>query len=425
MIDRKKLTLNNKPFALELTWMTVRNKNAVTYQSKMLRQPYGSYLKGKGIVGFTTKPYQNAYGLAAVVAFKFKSGIFITDKIAQNPKEETHYWVCFFDNKVPLEQIHIGEGDDMITTSGDAILTESQVREILGAYAKAHNLKVTADIEDNIAHKLGFEVKKHIALDSLAKGRVGGRFKVEKLQNHNNIILGGLGAVGIAIALAYFFYPSETPAPTKTAVKAIKPESTALYKVTKKINQSNLYSVLTRIEIVLSLLPISENGWGIKTINYTQTMPNTLVVVYDIQEGGSVQSGMKFTKYLKLQDEGMTAGIKFFKNDQSMQIAIQLPKLAATDLSQKKVKKLFDNTNNIALISSIQRSKLNYSLGKIAPLSKDITRQGVSLSTMRPIQFKQLILIASSKPLFVANTVVGSYDNNFKINWQIRGDLYA
>ena len=86
------IKLQSKLFAVNLTWYEFIKSHDIKMVSRILKTNYGisshstiknqdGFKEKKIVVGLAEKKFSACYSLAAVIADKYKDGIFITDKL--------------------------------------------------------------------------------------------------------------------------------------------------------------------------------------------------------------------------------------------------------------------------------------------------------------------------------------------------------
>jgi hypothetical protein len=234
------------------------------------------------------------------------------------------------------------------------------------------------------------------------------------------LILAGIGSYG------YFSYFKKEAKPVyiKPIAHKIKPQISFSEQLTKKANANAALMVLNRLEKALKTLPVSLGGWRLHQVNYSYLSPNSFLATYVKAKGADMQAAIDLTKSLPINNEGVNGGILFANNDQAMRISLQLPK--ANRIIEETEIKAHLSTNEIpSIVSELQQHFLNYRLGALKPQTNGSSEQYLTVTNLDSLSLKALKDISQSHPTFIVESVIGTYKDDFKSNWELKGSLYV
>lgn len=422
------------------------------------------------ILGLTDKNHNAYYALAPIVANKLKDGIFITDKIIghKNTQDgEKLYWLCVFSNKELLVNINLNVMNELmpLNISGDELLNVLELKTFLNSYLTQYHAKIMIDMPQEEADKLGLSDYQVVSIESIVQSRIASKFIVKRQVNNNYfvrlfVIIAMLSIIGFFAYEAFLSNKdNELPvANTKPVeVKTVKAEPVAEEKILLDLKQHNLYRVLSQIKAALKQLPVSLAGWVIQDINYSGVNPKRLQVTYKLQSGADIYFAKEVAQRLifsqpKIEDGenkknkksttsfssfSSSSSLSFYANDQMMCLMIPLPEIdskynqnskglvSVDDLTVNDIKNFLNENQRVNTIAKIQRHFLNYRLGQLKPLPQDHSKQEITIANIDSLSFKTIQAISQSSFDLVAESIIGKFQPDFTINFEIRGNIYA
>ena len=462
---RDLLLLNQKRFALNLTWVISSKGHSAKDSAEILKANYGVFIK-KQIAGFGSKSQKGAYALAGFLALKLKRGIFITDKIKQDSQLGQRFWVCAFDDKYPLMQV---TGDNHARLTNDTILTQSALKQFLaGGFtdddkqtaktakqrkpskllrlfpfftikkkrqvtSNNNALPLFTDITEGLSAQLGMHEATSVDLKEITKARIPGRFKVRYLKNTvaKLLLLVCVSSLAIWAANAGFeWWVNQTPQVAHTPIIEA-PQIDTGEKVLTEIQAHNAYHQLTTIDHKLKSIPLTAKGWNIESIEYVFLLPNQLRLTYQAGLGGTIETAKALVNLL---DDGKgTVTISFF--EQNKKCDIVLPIILPNDPyhqvlpNKKAIRQTITSEHGLALLSQLQSRQINYQLGRKTSVSlgdhREHFAQAIHFGALKPLNLAQITQIAKGFDNFVLRELKGNFDQNFTLGWQLTGDYYV
>ena len=462
---RDLLLLNQKRFALNLTWVISSKGHAAKDSAEILKATYGVFIK-KQIAGFGSKSQKGAYALAGFLALKLKRGIFITDKIKQDSQLGQRFWVCAFDDKYPLMQV---TGDNHARLTNDTILTQSALKQFLaGGFtdddkqtaktakqrkpskllrlltfftikkkrqitSNNNALPLFTDITEGLSAQLGIHEATTVDLKEITKARIPSKCKVRYLKNTvaKILLLVCVSSLAIWAANAGFeWWVNQTPQVAHTPIIEA-PQIDTGEKVLTEIQAHNAYHQLTTIDHKLKSIPLTAKGWNIEGIEYVFLLPNQLRLTYQAGLGGTIETAKALVNLL---DEGKgSVTIAFF--EQNKKCDIVLPIVLPNDPShqilpnKKTIRQTITPEYGLALLSQLQSRQINYQLARKTPVSlgdhREHFAQAIHFGALKPLNLAQITQIAKGFDNFVLRELKGNFDQNFTLGWQLTGDYYV
>lgn len=465
---RDLLLLNQKRFALNLTWVISSKGYAAKDSAEILKATYGVFIK-KQIAGFGSKSQKGAYALAGWLALKLKRGIFITDKIKQDSQLGQRFWVCAFDDKYPLMQV---TGDNHARLTNDTILTQSALKQFLaGGFTdddkqktkttkqrkpskllrlltfftfftikkkrqitgNNNALPLFTDITEGLSAQLGIHEATKIDLKEITKARIPSKFKVRYLKNTmaKLLLLVCVSSLAIWAANAGFeWWVNQTPQVANTPIIEA-PQIDTGDRVLTEIQTHNAYHHLTTIDHKLKSIPLTAKGWNIEGIEYVFLLPNQLRLTYQAGLGGTIETAKALVNLL---DDGKgTVTISFF--EQNKKCDIVLPIVLPNDPShqilpnKKAIRQKITPEYGLALLSQLQSRQINYQLARKTAVSlgdhREHFAQAIHFGALKPLNLAQITQIAKGFDNFVLRELKGNFDQNFTLGWQLTGDYYV
>jgi len=437
--------LQSKLFAVNLTWYEFTKAQDIKMASRLLKTNYGisfhstiknqdGFKEKKVIVGLGDKKFSACYSLAAVIADKYKDGIFITDKLIftdNNDISTKLYWVCVFQNKEPIVKIELQDNKKNISISGDTLLTSSALTKFIDIYSQRYPTSIFTDLNDssiNIPDSIA------ILLDDAVSSRIASRFLIRRInRNHMPYLVGGsLCLLGLVAAFFYNQYSLQQQELLKEAHKRQtitqkKAQPTSEELVLKDIQTNSASIILNSLITFLKNTPVVIAGWSIQSIGYTANHSKQVQLLYKINDGMDIANAQSKAQDFISQYDLKDASISFQKNDQIMQLDIGLEKVSLPlirDLTQDKVKRHINMSNGINTIASIQHNFLNYRLGTVKPFNGKYSKQDISIATIDALIFQTVTEIANKHSNLVVSSIIGKFDNNFNISWEFNGSIY-
>ena len=462
---RDLLLLNQKRFALNLTWVISSKGHAAKDSAEILKATYGVFIK-KQIAGFGSKSQKGAYALAGFLALKLKRGIFITDKIKQDSQLGQRFWVCAFDDKYPLMQV---TGDNHARLTNDTILTQSALKQFLaGGFtdddkqtaktakqrkpskllrlltfftikkkrqitSNNNALPLFTDITEGLSAQLGIHEATTVDLKEITKARIPSKCKVRYLKNTvaKILLLVCVSSLAIWAANAGFeWWVNQTPQVAHTPIIEA-PQIDTGEKVLAEIQTHNAYHYLISIDHKLKSIPLTAKGWNIASIEYVFLLPNQLRLTYQVGLGGTIETAKALVNLL---DEGKgSVTIAFF--EQNKKCDIVLPIVLPNDPShqilpnKKTIRQTITPEYGLALLSQLQSRQINYQLARKTPVSlgdhREHFAQAIHFGALKPLNLAQITQIAKGFDNFVLRELKGNFDQNFTLGWQLTGDYYV
>ena len=474
---RDLLLLNQKRFALNLTWVISSKGYAAKDSAEILKANYGVFIK-KPIAGVGIKSQKGAYALAGFLALKLKRGIFITDKIKQDSQLGQRFWVCAFDDKYPVMQV---TGDNHARLTNDTILTQSALKQFLaGGFtddedkpalaaeqtsaqsivfrflrslpflpfslfnlkkkhqcaANNNTLPLFTDITEGLSAQLGIHEATPVDLKEITKARIPSRFKIRYLKNTvaKILLLVCVSSLAIWAANAGFeWWINQTPQVAHTPIIEA-PQIDTGEKVLTEIQAHNAYHQLTTIDHKLKSIPLTAKGWNIEGIEYVFLLPNQLRLTYQAGLGGTIETAKALVNLL---DEGKgSVTIAFFEQNKKCDIVLPfLPIVLPDDLAhqalpnKKTIRQTITPEYGLALLSQLQSRQINYQLARKTPVSlgdhREHFAQAIHFGALKPLNLAQITQIAKGFDNFVLRELKGNFDQNFTLGWQLTGDYYV
>ena len=465
---RDLLLLNQKRFALNLTWVISSKGHAAKDSAEILKATYGVFIK-KQIAGFGSKSQKGAYALAGFLALKLKRGIFITDKIKQDSQLGQRFWVCAFDDKYPLMQV---TGDNHARLTNDTILTQSALKQFLaGGFtdddkqtaktakqrkpskllrlltfftikkkrqitSNNNALPLFTDITEGLSAQLGIHEATTVDLKEITKARIPSKCKVRYLKNTvaKILLLVCVSSLAIWAANAGFeWWVNQTPQVAHTPIIEA-PQIDTGEKVLTEIQAHNAYHQLTTIDHKLKSIPLTAKGWNIEGIEYVFLLPNQLRLTYQAGLGGTIETAKALVNLL---DEGKgSVTIAFFEQNKKCDIVLPfLPIVLPDDLAhqalpnKKTIRQTITPEYGLALLSQLQSRQINYQLARKTPVSlgdhREHFAQAIHFGALKPLNLAQITQIAKGFDNFVLRELKGNFDQNFTLGWQLTGDYYV
>ena len=438
--------LQSKLFAVNLIWYEFTKAQDIKMASRLLKTNYGisfhstiknqdGFKEKKIVVGLGDKKFSACYSLAAVIADKYKDGIFITDKLIftdNNDISTKLYWVCVFQNKEPIVKIELQDNKKNINISGDTLLTSSALTKFIDIYSHKYPTSIFTDLTDSGSINIPDSIA--TSLDEAVSSRIASKFLIRRInRNQMPYLLGGsLCVLGLVAAFFYNQYSLQQQellqdAHKRQAITQKKAQPTSEELVLKDIQTNSASIILNSLITFLKNTPVVIAGWSIQSIGYTANHFKQVQLLYKINDGMDIANAQSKAQDFISQYDLKDASISFQMNDQIMQLDIALDKVSLPlirDLTQDKVKRHINMSNGINTIASIQHNFLNYRLGTVKPFNGKYSKQDISIATIDALIFQTVTEIANKHSNLVVSSIIGKFDNNFNISWEFNGSIY-
>ena len=433
-----------KLFGINLSWYEFDKSKHTDQIAKLLKLNYGvsfhtntinedGFKKKRYLVGLANKELSACYCLASIVANKFKSGIFITDKLVVSDQENlTHklYWVCIFQNKEVISKVEINSKSRDINISGDELLNESQLKQLIELYTLNHKVSIFTDLAD--AESLNLKNSREYSIDQIISSRLSSKFLIRKLHSNKKIYLAltiGVCLLGLFVFGFHYYDKSQVKQvqhKPKANIKKPKP-ITEEELVLKDIKANSVSTVLNSLITQFSHIPMVIAGWSIQNIAYTAINPKNIQILYKKSPGMDIVTSKMQVKDFVSKYKLQNVSVSFSNNDTVMQLNIEFQKESLpiiNNFTKEEVAKVINMDNAIDAISAIQKNFLNYRLGQIQKGYGKYSKQNITISNINLLMFYDLTELANRHRNFVVNSIIGKFDSNFNISWSFKGDIY-
>lgn len=429
-----------KLFGINLSWYEFDKPKQIDQIAKLLKLNYGvsfhtntvnedGFKQKKYLVGLANKELSACYCLASIVANKFKSGIFITDKLVVSDQEDLTnklYWVCIFQNKEVISKVEISNKSRDINISGDELLNESQLKQLIELYTLNHKVSIFTDLAD--AESLNLKNSSEHSIDEIISSRLSSKFLIRKLHSNQKRYLALTIGVCLLVLFGFHYYDQPQVKQVQHKPKAhTKSQPNPEELVLKDIKANSVSTVLNSLITQLSHTPMVIAGWSIQSIAYTAINPTNIQILYKKNPGMDIATAKiqvkDFVSKYKLQN----VSISFDNNDTVMQLNIEFHKESLPIINnfiKAEVAKFISMDNAIDAVSAIQKNFLNYRLGQIKQGYGKYSKQDITISNINLLMFYGLAELASRHRDFVVSSIIGKFDANFNISWSFKGDIY-
>jgi len=458
---RNILLLNQKRFALNLTWAKSEKGHRAEENAALLKAYYGVFLKRKQMAGFAEKSQKGAYTLAGFLALKLKRGIFITDKIKQDSQLGQRFWVCAFDKKLPLPYVM---GDNHARLTADSIISQTALKQFLVGFSADEDnktakkiaaqttkksrilrffqkkkvqqispqtaLPLLVDVTDGLLEQLGVSTSTSVDLKAMTNTHIASRFKVKYLKKTVAKILailcGAVAVIWAANAGFEWWVSQQSVIPVKTTIEIPKIDESD--KLLSEIQKTNAHHYLSAVTEQLKRIPLTAKGWNIEAVEYVFLLPNQLRLMYQVGLGGNIESAKNL---VNLIDDGTgSIEITFFDQNKKCDIILPLTAFKHHALPSKKtIRGAIKPEKGFAFMSQVQTRNINYQLGRKTPVSLGDHRehfiQEIHFGALKPINLAEIAYIAKNFDNFVLKELKGTFDQNFTLGWQLTGAYYA
>ena len=293
----------------------------------------------------------------------------------------------------------------------------------IDSYTQEYKVSIYADLIDD--QSLNIPSLKPRLLDKLVDGRIPSKYIIRKLHSHNQQYVIA-SVVILVIGVAWISYNQ-----IDRHKKIVKPvvhhkhfkEATSEATILKKIQVNSASLILNSINRLLSDVPVMIAGWRIDNLSYF----DGIVQIQYLRELGSMKyAQVQAIQYIK-KYAFIDSSIKFYKNDEVMQLSFKLNHIKMPLLESLTEKDIKDNINTsqaIDTIAAIQNNFLNYRLDQIVIINHDYSSQQLSINNIQAIDFERLISVSNKNGNLVVNSLQGKFNNNFVSSWSLKGDIY-
>ncbi|WP_150467623.1 type 4b pilus protein PilO2 [Francisella sp. SYW-9] len=435
----KIVKLQGKLFVINLTWYDFNSVKELEKKANFLKLNYGlsftrhltndkGFKVKKTLACLTDKTESSCYSLAALVANKLQSGIFITDKLIMENNSDIaykQYWICIFNNREVLSNISITTEKVQLQFNGDQIVKQEELELLIKSYTKTNNTSIFVDLIDE--QSLNIPNVKIRLLEELVSNKVSHKYLIKKLHNHyaKYALVGGLILI-LAISGVVFSYHnhSHKKATIKKVVK-VKPKVSAETVVLKDIQTNNAGLILNSINHLLHSLPVMIAGWKIQSITYSSAYPNLVEIQYKKELGNIINAKAKASDFIEKYNF-QNPSIQFSKNDEIMQLTFNLDednsKFKA--LTQRDIKSSINTSQAIETIAAIQSNFFNYRLSDLKAVNAKYSKQVINISNIDAPTLQRLISVVKNDENLVVSSLIGKFGNSFTSSWIFKGAIY-
>ena len=272
------------------------------------------------------------------------------------------------------------------------------------------------------------------SLDDAVSSRIASKFLIRRInRNHIPYFIGGSLCV-LSLVLGFFYHQHSVQeekllkeAHQQQVIRQTKKKPTSEELVLQDIQNNSASTILNSLISFFKETPVVIAGWSIQSIGYTANNSKQVQLLYQINDGMDIANAQSKAKYFISKYKLKNASISFQKNNQIMQLDIDLKKASLpliSDLSQDKIKQQINMSNSINTIASIQHNFLNYRLGTVKPFNGQYSKQDISIANIDALTFQAVTEVANKHSNLVVNSIIGKFDSNFNISWEFRGNIY-
>jgi hypothetical protein len=440
MLQTCSLKLENHKYVVNMTLAQCADSKELRQTAITVNSDFGIKLSDTNFA-FCERRFVGFSSLAMIIANSLQNGIFITDKLGINNKNDQTIWLCIFKDGKPLVNISLEDNSHQIVINGDQLLSKDELLNILPLYIDKYKPQVFTDlafaIDDSILSN-----NELVEIKSLLQSKRNSSFQVKRIHNKNQQTL-VIVAVVLFSLVGYFSYNYYTTQPatdklhnsvkTQNKNKTI-PKISADEQVLKLIQKYNLDGVLKSIDIITNELPIVIAGWTLQDLTYNNLDSNYIIAIYNANNGQNIiDAKASAIKFLNQVSADQSHDIKFINNSQTMQIKIKFPPTALTptpkinitnNLQESTVNALITPQAQVQTIADLQSNFFNYRLGVVQNIAGSYSKQDISILNINTLELETFRNVAARNINLAITSITALYSNGVP-TWSFKGEIYA